>query len=166
MFPELFFSFTFVHKLFILPILLIISSDIWNFEYFIIFVANEILWWRAMRHISSFWDRDFQEFVCPSFLLQYRRFDHRRQCSILGRCPNRVATGRCTSNTVRPCTLVTAGKNPTPFTLNLKQRAASVQNNMSMSYCFIDGYQVPVAPFNLTITTWGCLLGPQQPSSL
>jgi len=95
------------------------------------------------------WDKSLQ--VCRP--LQQRQFDCQKQCSILDRCSNRVDTGRCTSNTVRPCTLVTAGKNLTPFTLNLKQRATHVQNNMSMSYYFVDGYQVPVAPLDLAVTT-------------
>lgn len=74
----------------------------------------------------SFWHHDSQELTCSPPLSQYRRFDRRRQCSILGRCSNRENTGRCTSNTVRPCMLVTTGKNSTPFTLNLKQRACKI----------------------------------------
>lgn len=87
------------------------------------------------------------------FFLQNRYLIVEDNARSLGRCSNRVDTGRCTSNTVRPCTLVTAGKNSTPFTLNLKQRSARVQNNMSVWYYFVDGYQVPVAPFNLMVTT-------------
>lgn len=89
----------------------------------------------------------------PCFFYNIGKSDRWRQCSISGRCSNRVDTGRCTSNTVRPCTLVTAGK-PDTFYLKLeKQRVTRVQNNMSMSYYFVDGYQVPVTPFsNLTVT--------------
>lgn len=49
-------------------------------------------------------------------------FDRWKQISILGRCSSRVITGRFTLNTVRPCTLERPQKkNPTPFSLNLKQ---------------------------------------------
>lgn len=88
---------------------------------------SQVIFYDGRRCLSVcflFWNHDSQELTCSSSLSQHR-FDRRRHCSILG-CSNRVDTGRCTSNTVRPCTLVTAGKNSTPFTLNLKQRACKI----------------------------------------
>lgn len=116
--------------------------------------ANDISWWRShfFSFLFFFGIMIFNKFARPRcFPCDHRRLDRRKQCSILDQPLFQPSGYRPVYTQHRATVHVGDHREKTPDTFYLKletARRARLQNNMSMSYYFVDGYQV--APFNLT----------------